>query len=181
MIDTRKELREWLKEDKKNFYSYSKKVRIIDKLTNSNLYIITKYLTYLRKEELYFNKRTNKICALLYLIYRRKKSKLGRNLGFTIEPNCLGKGVKIEHYGSIVVNGEAKIGDNCCFRGNNCVGKGRDGKSPIIGKNVDFGFGAVVIGGIEIADDVKIGAGAIVVRSCCKQGATLVGIPAREV
>ena len=33
--------------------------------------------------------------------------------------------------------------------------------------------------GIVIADDVKIGAGAVVTRSCHEPGATLVGVPAK--
>ena len=47
------------------------------------------------------------------------------------------------------------------------------------GDRVDIGVGAKIIGDITIADDVKIGAGAVVTKSCLKQGATLVGIPAK--
>lgn len=54
-------------------------------------------------------------------------------------------------------------------------------EAPHIGNNVDIGVGAKILGGIEIADDIKIGAGAVVVSSFTTKGATLVGIPAREV
>ena len=37
------------------------------------------------------------------------------------------------------------------------------------------------IGNITIADDVQIGAGAVVVKSCLRKGARLVGIPAKEI
>ena len=53
--------------------------------------------------------------------------------------------------------------------------------APVIGNNVDIGVGAKIIGDITIADDVKIGAGAVVTKSCLEKGATLVGIPAKPV
>lgn len=87
------------------------------------------------------------------------------------------------HYGSVIVNGHAKIGKNCQFHGNNCVGnKGvLDEAAPRLGDNVEIGVGAKIIGDIYIADGVKIGANAVVVKSCYNKGATLVGIPALEV
>lgn len=87
------------------------------------------------------------------------------------------------HYGSVIVNGHAKIGKNCQFHGNNCVGnKGvLDEAAPRLGDNVEIGVGAKIIGDIYIADGVKIGANAVVVKSCYNKGATLVGIPAFEV
>lgn len=77
----------------------------------------------------------------------------------------------------------AKIGKNCQFHGNNCVGnKGvLDEAAPRLGDNVEIGVGAKIIGDIYIADGVKIGANAVVVKSCYNKGATLVGIPALEV
>ena len=51
----------------------------------------------------------------------------------------------------------------------------------MIGNRVDIGVGAKIIGGITIADDVKIGAGAVVTKSCSEIGATLVGVPARKI
>ncbi len=181
MINSRKELRDWKRSDEKYFKSFSRKVQLIDKLTNSNLYIITKYIKKLRSEAYYFNKRSNLVCSLLYIWTRRKRMKLGTLLGFTMEPQSIGKGLIIEHFGCIVINGEAKLGENCRLRGNNCIGMGSDGHSPHIGNNVDIGFGATIIGGITIADDVKIAAGAVVVKSCMNVGATLIGIPAKEV
>ena len=74
------------------------------------------------------------------------------------------------------------IGQGCCLHGNNCIGNdGKSGGAPVIGKNVDIGFGAVIIGDIQIADNCKIGAGAVVVHSCLEEGSTLVGVPARRV
>lgn len=50
--------------------------------------------------------------------------------------------------------------------------------TPVIGDNVDFGVGACAIGGITIASDTIVGAGAVVVKSSLEPGVTLVGVPA---
>lgn len=103
-------------------------------------------------------------------------------LGIEMHGECVGKGVTIRHYGCITVNSFAKNGDHCTFRGDNCVGVAHDGgKAPRIGNNVDIGFGAKVLGDIEIADNCTIGANAVVIHSCLERGAVLVGIPARPV
>ena len=49
----------------------------------------------------------------------------------------------------------------------------------MLGNNVDIGYGAIVVGDVYIADDVRIGAGAVVTKSCYEKGVTLVGVPAR--
>lgn len=74
------------------------------------------------------------------------------------------------------------MGNNCSLHGDNCIGNdgANDYDCPIIGDNVDIGVSAKIIGGIHIADGVKIGAGAVVVKDCLTPNCTLVGVPARE-
>lgn len=112
----------------------------------------------------------------------RKKNLIGQKLGIFIGNNAVAPGLRIFHYGTVIINAGAKIAENCKLHGNNCIGNnGKDNKCPTIGKNVDIGFGAQVIGDVTIADDVIIGSGAIVVKDCHTKGAVLVGIPAHEV
>ena len=98
--------------------------------------------------------------------------------------NVFGEGLIIHHNGSIVVNGSSKVGKNCQLHGDNCIGN--VGKSdsltdcPQIGNNVEIGVGAKVLGGIIIADNIKIGANAVVTKSFDEKGITLVGIPAHK-
>ncbi|SCZ79711.1 serine acetyltransferase [Pseudobutyrivibrio xylanivorans] len=141
-------------------------------------YLLYNYMKQLRKVEYYCDKN-----KLLFEFYQRRKNKLGAKLGITIWHNCTAEGLRIWHYGSVVVNGHAKVGKNCQLHGENCIGnKGSfDQAAPVIGDNVDIGIGAKVIGDIYIANNVKIGANAVVTKSCYKEGATLVGIPAREI
>ena len=157
MITDRKSLKEYIEADNEYFMSYSAKTRMRLHITHDHLCVIKKFMYYLRMEE--YNK-----------------------LGFYIRPNSLGKGVTIFHHGTIIVHGNARLGENCKLHGDNCIGNnGITNDVPMIGNNVDIGFGAKIIGGIKIADNVKIGAGAIVVKDCLHNGATLVGIPAREI
>ena len=67
---------------------------------------------------------------------------------------------------------------------NNVVGNKRTGASneiPKLGNNVNVGFGAMIIGNVEIADNCVIGAGAVVTKSFTKPGGILVGVPARDI
>jgi len=121
------------------------------------------------------------IYGLLYLAFVCRKNRLGERLGLDIGTANIGKGLMIYHYGN-VVNGFSVIGENCSLHGDNCIGN--DGKSnncPVIGNNVSLGVGAKILGDVYIADDIKVGAGAVVVHSFYDAGVTLAGIPARVV
>ncbi len=48
-----------------------------------------------------------------------------------------------------------------------------------MGDSVDIGFGAIVIGHINLADDIVIGAGAVVTKSFVESSITLIGVPAK--
>ena len=88
-----------------------------------------------------------------------------------------GKKLKIWH-GNIVINGEAILGDNINLHGNNCIGS--NGKcAPILGDNIDVGYGATIIGNIKLANNIVIGANSLVNKSFLEEGVTIVGIPAR--
>lgn len=181
MIETKEDLREYIKEDQKYLNSYPAKRRLRLWMSKDHLYQIKKYMIFLRKEEYFFNKK-GWVYRIGELIYARKKNRLGNKLGFYIRPNSLGKGTTIFHHGTIIIHGDARLGENCGLHGDNCIGNnGITNYAPQIGNNVDIGFGAKILGNVRIANNVKVGAGAIVVSSCDVEGATLVGIPAHIV
>ena len=126
---------------------------------------------------------SQKIISLVdFWDYIGQEEKIRLETGFYIGATVFEPGITIYHHGTIIINGNAAIGQGCCLHGNNCIGNdGKSGGAPVIGKNVDIGFGAVIIGDIQIADNCKIGAGAVVVHSCLEEGSTLVGVPARRV
>ena len=99
-----------------------------------------------------------------------------------IVENSFDQGLIIHHTGNIVVNGYAKIGKNCSLHGDNCIGNnGITEDTPRIGNGVDIGVGAKIIGGVQIADDITIGAGAVVNKSFLQSGVVIGGIPARVI
>lgn len=81
------------------------------------------------------------------------------------------------------MNGEARIGENCRIHPGVTIGVagGEDHGAPRIGKNACIGQNAVLVGSIEIGDDVAIGANTFVNRSFSENGITIAGIPAKKV
>lgn len=181
MIKNKAQLKEYIKADRRYYMSFPKKRRIRLAVSGDHLYKIQKFMKLLRHEEFYYN-RKGAYNRIMELFYARRKNRLGNKLGFYIRPDSLGKGATIFHHGSVIIHGDAVLGENCKLHGENCVGNnGGTNDAPVIGKNVDIGVGASILGNVKIADDVKIGAGAVVVKSCETKGATLVGIPAKEI
>ena len=147
MIKTKKDLKEYLKEDYK-YYNRTTKDCLRDIVECEHLREIWKYIKLLRKSEYYLNNKSFKN-KFLKIYYTRKKNKLGNKLGFYIEPNTFDKGITICHHGNVIINGYSKIGKNCVLHGDNCIGNdGITKKSPTIGNNVNIGIGAKIIGDI---------------------------------
>lgn len=95
----------------------------------------------------------------------------------------IGKGLVIHHGQALVVNDGSVIGSNCTLRhcttiGNKTMADGSFSKSPIIGDNVDVGSNVCIIGPIKVGNNVKIGAGSIVVKDV-PDFAVIAGNPAR--
>ena len=92
----------------------------------------------------------------------------------------LGKRFRIDHFGGIVVSGDAVFGDDCVIRIGVTVGLRHTGErgAPVIGNRVDIGAGAKVLGSIRIGDDVAIGANAVVITDV-PSNSIAVGVPAR--
>jgi serine O-acetyltransferase len=92
----------------------------------------------------------------------------------------VGRRFRIDHFGGIVISGDAVFGEDCIIRNGVTVGLRNTGKrgSPVIGDRVDIGAGAKVLGAIRIGNDVAIGANAVVL-SDVPSNSIAVGIPAR--
>jgi serine O-acetyltransferase len=104
--------------------------------------------------------------------------------GIEIHPGAkIGRRFFIDHGAGVVIGETAEIGDDCLlYQGVTLGGTGNEkGKRhPTLGNHVVVGTGAKVLGSIRIGDDVKIGAGSVVVHPV-PDGATVVGIPGRVV
>jgi serine O-acetyltransferase len=92
----------------------------------------------------------------------------------------LGRRFRIDHFGGIVISGDAIFGDDCIVRNGVTVGLKNTGHrgAPVLGDRVDIGAGAKVLGPICIGDDVSIGANAVVLIDV-PSNSVAVGVPAR--
>ena len=92
----------------------------------------------------------------------------------------LGRRFRIDHFGGIVISGDAVFGDDCIIRNGVTVGLRHTGQrgAPVIGNRVDIGAGAKVLGAIRIGDDVAIGANAVVITDV-PANSIAVGVPAK--
>jgi serine O-acetyltransferase len=92
----------------------------------------------------------------------------------------LGRRFRIDHFGGIIISGDAVFGDDCVIRNGVTIGLRHTGRrgAPIIGNRVDIGAGAKILGAIRIGDDVAVGANAVVLKDI-PANSIAVGVPAR--
>lgn len=174
MIDSKNKLNEYLKQDKMALGITRKHPKFMGD-------IIWKWQILYRKYEYYRN--INKPYLLPYTLYLKIRfEKMSVKLGFSIPIHTFGPGLSIAHYGTIVVHGNARIGKNCRIQEGVTIGA-TNGSSvaPVIGDNVFIGSGAKIIGDINIADDVCIAAGGVVVHNIDECGITVGGVPAKKI
>lgn len=113
-----------------------------------------RYLITWRKASFYGKKHP------LGIIYRFKLNKLSVVSGIQIPTETkIGKGLFIAHFGTIIVNPAVSIGSNVNIAPNVVIGKLHRGEkkgTPKIGDRVWIGAGSVIIGNINIGEDVII-------------------------
>ncbi len=128
--------------------------------------------------------KSKKLLFIFPIIWNLLKYKrLSLKLGFSIPLEAqIEEGFSIAHYGTVVIASAARIGKNCrMHEGVNIGATNGSTKAPVIGNNVFIGTGAKIIGDISIADDVAIGANAVVVKSITEPGTTWGGVPAVKI
>jgi len=119
------------------------------------------------------------LCDRIYwLLFRMVETLTG--ISFT-KAVVIGPGLRIWHFGNIFIHPDVQIGADCTLRQGVTIGnRVEDGPVPVIGKRVEFGAYAQVLGGITLGDDAKVGAMSVVLTDV-PPGATAVGAPARVI
>ena len=177
MIKTKEDLLYYLEQDKINLRKQNQK-------KPNKFDIVWKYEIILRYHEYYFNKEKKNIIDKLKLKHYSKLHAKYTNLYTTSIPiNVAGPGLSIAHMGAIYVNSKAKIGKNLRIQSSVVIGgeAKHPNKLPIIGNNVYLGTGCKIIGAVKIADDVAVGANAVVVKDILEKGTTWAGVPAKKI
>ena len=174
MINSKNQLIDCLKKEKKIYFPNGGFVLPFGIREKDILY---KYQYFLRKAEYCIN--TKKKCLSIYYKIRLKKMQM--KYGIHIEPNVCGEGLSIAHVGPIIINRDVIIGNNLRIHVGVNIGADEKGGTPHIGDDVYIGPGAKIFGAIRVANKCKVGANAVVNKSCLTDGTTLVGIPAQEI
>lgn len=85
------------------------------------------------------------------------------NIQIPVE-TTIGEGLYIGHWGTIIVNPETRIGKNFNIYPGCLIGYalGRKTGVPVIGNNVSMRCNSIIVGGVNIGDNVLIAPGAFV-------------------
>lgn len=117
-----------------------------------------------------------------YFLARKYADKTRLKTGIEIHPGAkIGKGFVIDHWMGVVIGETTEIGNNVLiYQGVTLGGTGKEtGKRhPTIGNNVVIGCGAKVLGPVNIGDNAKIAANAVVLTDV-PPDSTAVGAPAK--
>lgn len=177
-----KKLHEEIRNDKKIYLPSKISKRIYYVITNNINNKIYKTIKWCRIKRYYEQKNKKNIINLfLYVFSSFIFNRL--SLKYNIElPEKFGSNLKIYHL-NIVINRNSIIGNDVKLHGNNCIGA-KDSKinseCPIIGNNVDIGYGATIIGNIKVGDNSVIGAGSLVLKDV-PANSVVAGNPAKKI
>lgn len=140
---------------------------------------ITKMKVHLRKAEYYHN-NPNPLHKILYAFHYVRLRRMTASFCSEIPINVFGKGLVIWHPGRIIVNPHARVGEYCSISSGVVIAQAHN-ENPVIGDHVELMIDAKVLGGISVADYVRIGASALVLKNIDEPNTTWAGIPAKKI
>lgn len=160
-------------------YRYNGNYKLLSFL---RLYFITIGFRYTVWMQLCTYFMTRRYLLLLYIIAVFRLKHLSYKSGIQISwKTQIGKGFYIGHFGTIVVSPMAVLGNNVNISQGCCVGAANRGKrkgAATIGDCVYLGPGSKVVGAVNIARNVCVGANAVVTNDVPAE-ACVGGIPAQ--
>lgn len=175
-IRTKEQLREYLDVELKDMRITTPQQLIAYVFQISERAIIGKYIRLLRRTEYHINAGHK----LRGLWMNARLTKMMMKTGIHVGPNICGKGLQIAHVEPCGFTGGTVVGENCRLHAVSFTMADSEGNAPVIGNNVIIGMGSMLIGGVTIADDISIGAGAVVTKDFLEPGITIAGVPAKK-
>lgn len=174
MIQTKEDLQEYIRADMsvqpapKSWFKRHRRKQIRMKI-------------FLRKSEYHFNNRNNGLHhKLLYLFWWTKCKRIQDSCCSEICLNVFGKGLTIWHNERIITNPNARVGDYCSITSGVVIAQAHD-EYPVIGDHVELMIDSKVLGGIHIANHVRVGASALVIKDINEPNVTVGGVPAHKI
>ena len=177
-IRSKADLKEWLAYEKNQYGIGNSVISFV----LAWLYVSEKHISWriqrrLRVTEYYLNCGHRFRYKLSVALYHR----IAFKAGIKIPPNTCGKGLHIVHLGDIMINEDARIGEDAVLHINCVVSAGSAGKKAVLGDGVYLFIGAKVLKGVAVNDRVMIGAGAVVTKDIQESNICVAGIPAHKV
>ena len=145
MITNKEDLRFYLQQDK----------AVMGKLSQKHPHWygdeLWKFLIILRYHEYYSNCYKNKWDRIMLSIFSKLHHYFGIWLGYEIPVNTFGYGLKLNHFGPIIVHPDARIGNFCDIHAGVNIGQNKTpDEVPVIGDNVWIGPGVKIFGKIYV-------------------------------
>jgi len=183
MIKTRKDLEDYLKADSKYYqrqqgFFRSINSRRIDTPISDQWYT-WRYVYALRHVEYHYN-NGGLYHRAMHKFWLFKLRNYSYKTGFQVEPNTCGKGLYMGHFGYVIVNSNARIGDNCLLSPGVVIGQTELGKVPIIGNNCKIWSGAKITGKVRVGDNVVVAPNSCVTKDV-PSNCVVAGIPAKVI
>lgn len=175
-IKTRAQLKEYIEADCKRYPLYGRRY-LSYLLQLSEGAVLRKHAILLRKTEYYIN--TGK--KFREFIYRVRLMRFQNRTGIHVPLNAFGKGLNVIHILPIALNGNITVGENCRIMPFvTLAGDDVEDKAPTLGNNVTLGISSCVVGDVYLADNIVVGAGAVVTKSFYEPGIHIAGVPAKK-
>jgi serine O-acetyltransferase len=113
-----------------------------------------------------------------WLVYRVTETLTGISIPKSVK---IGPGLRIHHFGNIIVHADVEIGANCVLRQGVTIGnRVEGGPVPVLEDDVELGAYAQVLGKVRVGRGARIGAMSVVLADV-PPGSTAVGVPARVI
>ena len=173
-IKTRADLKEYIAAD---LAVQPAKKGLINRLFRNK---IVNFKLHLRKCEYHHNIQNQNLWhKLLFFYHFFQIKRIASSNCSEIPINVFGKGLTIWHMERIIINGASKVGDYCSISSGVVIAQAHNA-CPTIGNHVEITIDSKVLGGIKVADYVRIGAGALVIKDIIEPNTTWGGVPAKK-
>lgn len=167
--------------DLEKYKKYSNKSFVLLILTNQGLWALFIYRIFNKVYYSNIPKQFKKI-LLLFGVFCQKSIEIITGISIPYKAK-IGHSFYIGHFGGIIINANAIIGNNCNISQGVTIGvSGRGEKRgvPEIKNNVYIGANAVIAGKIKIGNNCVIAANSLVVTSL-EDNITALGVPAKVI
>lgn len=164
-------------------YKSHYRLYIIGKLYNHPEFVVGKYLYHLRMSEKWdvIKSTTGGVVPnLLFHWHSIRRYYYSYKCGLQIGLHSCDYGIRVFHYGHIIINGGARIGKNLSIYPGVTIGQvdGDYMKTPIIGNDVWVFANAMIQGDIKIGDNAIIAPNSVVTHDV-PENAIVAGVPAK--